>query len=294
DCHGYEKTAAGGPRAGRLVLSGDHGPLFSHSYYMLTIARLFSDGRNLPRSNYAPRTLGSSASRLLTMLDGTHYGVNANPHQKKMLRLWIESGAAYPGTYAALGCGMVGNYDENQQINTDPDVAATRTAAAAMEKRCNHCHDQPARLLPQSLADERGVSFWEPSLDDPRLLTSRHIVFNLSRPEDSLILLAPLAESAGGWGLCRDPKTNQKTTVFADKTDPAYQNLLALCVSGKDFLARDTRRFDMPGFQPRAAWVREMKRYGILPDHPGAFTQLDCYATEQKYWQSLWYKPPSP
>ena len=294
DCHGYEKTARGGPRAGRLVLSGDHGPLFSHSYYMLTIARLFSDGRNLPRSNYAPRTLGSSASRLLTMLDGTHYGVNATPHQKKMLRLWIESGAAYPGTYAALGCGMVGNYDENQQINTDPNVAATRAAAAAMEKRCNHCHDQPARLLPQSLADERGVSFWEPSLDDPRLLTSRHIVFNLSRPEDSLILLAPLAESAGGWGLCRDPKTNQKTTVFADKTDPAYQNLLALCVSGKDFLARDTRRFDMPGFQPRAAWVREMKRYGILPDHPGAFTQLDCYATEQKYWQSLWYKPPSP
>ena len=28
-------------------------------------------------------------------------GVNATPHQKKMLRLWIESGTAYPGTYAA-------------------------------------------------------------------------------------------------------------------------------------------------------------------------------------------------
>src|SRR5689334_16096293 len=33
DCHGYEKTAQGGPRAGRLILSGDHGPMFSHSYY---------------------------------------------------------------------------------------------------------------------------------------------------------------------------------------------------------------------------------------------------------------------
>ncbi|MCX6916263.1 MAG: hypothetical protein NT167_25010, partial [Verrucomicrobia bacterium] len=39
-CHGYEKTAAGGPRAGRLILTGDHGPLYSHSYYMMTIARL--------------------------------------------------------------------------------------------------------------------------------------------------------------------------------------------------------------------------------------------------------------
>ena len=77
NCHGYEKTAAGGPRAGRLILTGDRGPMFSHSYYMLTIARLFSDGRNQPRSNYAPRTLGSSASRLLTLLDGSHYGVKA-------------------------------------------------------------------------------------------------------------------------------------------------------------------------------------------------------------------------
>ena len=122
-CHGYEKTAAGGPRAGRLILTGDRGPMYSHSYYMLTIARLFSDGRNQPRSNYAPRTLGSSASRLLTLLDGTHYGVKATPHQKKLLRLWIESGAAYPGTYAALGCGMIGDYAENQIIDTGRGLA---------------------------------------------------------------------------------------------------------------------------------------------------------------------------
>jgi hypothetical protein len=63
NCHGYEKTTEGGPRAGRLVLSGDRGPMFSHSYYMLTIAGLFKDGRNEARSNYDPRTLGSSASR---------------------------------------------------------------------------------------------------------------------------------------------------------------------------------------------------------------------------------------
>ena len=142
-CHGYEKTAAGGPRAGRLILTGDRGPIYSHSYYMLTIARLFSDGRNEPRSNYAPRTLGSSASRLLTLLDGTHYGVQATPHQKKLLRLWIESGAAYPGTYAALGCGMIGDYAENQQINTGEDWPATRAAAEVIEKRCAACHAEP-------------------------------------------------------------------------------------------------------------------------------------------------------
>ena len=290
DCHGYEKTARGGPRAGRLILTGDRGPLYSHSYYMLTIARLFADGRNQPRSNYDPRTLGSSASRLLTMLDGSHHGVTATAHQKKLLRLWIESAAAYPGTYAALGCGMIGNYAENNQINTGTDWPATKAADAVIRQRCAGCHDKPARLLPRSLADERGVSFWQPSLDDPRLLTSRHIVFNLSRPEKSLILLAPLAKEAGGWGLCRDPRSKQPSAVFADKSDSGYQTLLALVITGQDFLARNTR-FDMPGFVPRPDWVREMKRYEVIPDCVKSEEVTNAYAIERNYWKSLWLQP---
>ena len=31
DCHGYEKTDRGGPYAGGVILTGDHGPMFSHS-----------------------------------------------------------------------------------------------------------------------------------------------------------------------------------------------------------------------------------------------------------------------
>jgi hypothetical protein len=293
DCHGYEKTARGGPRDGRLILTGDRGPLFSHSYYMLTIARLFADGRNQPKSNYDPRALGSSASRLLTLLDGSHYGVQATPHQKKMLRLWIESAAAYPGTYAALGSGMIGNYAENNQINTGADWPATIAAAEVIQRRCVGCHDQPNRQLPLNLADERGVSFWQPSLDDPRLLTSRHIVFNLSRPEKSVLLLAPLAKAAGGWELCRDPKSGATANVFANRSDADYQALLAMVTAGTEFLA-EHKRFDMPGFVPRTDWVRELKRYGVLPDglKPGDVT--DVYAVEAKYWESLWHQPQLP
>jgi cytochrome c553 len=289
-CHGYEKHAEGGPRAGRLLLTGDHGPMFSHSYYMLTVARLFSDGRNQPRSNYAPRTLGSSASRLLQMLDGSHHGVVATESQKRWLRLWIESGAAYPGTYAALGTGMIGNYAENQQVNTDHDWPATRAAADVLARRCAGCHDHPGRLLPASLSDERGVSFWQPSLDDPRLNTSRHIVFNLTRPEKSLLLLAPLTEGAGGWDLCGKPQAGQSSPVFASTDDPDYQKLLALCRAGQEHLAR-IKRFDLPGFEPRRDWVREMVRYGILPAGIRPDAGIDVYATEQRYWESLWYQP---
>ncbi len=298
DCHGYEKTAGGGPRAGRLILTGDRGPLYSHSYYMLTIARLFADGRNQPKSNYAPRSLGSSASRLLTMLNGSHHGVRATGHQKKMLRLWIETAAAYPGTYAALGCGMIGNYAENNQVNTGTDWPETKAAARVIQLRCAGCHDQPNRLLPQTLADERGVSFWQPSLDDPRLLTSRHLVFNLSRPEKSLMLLAPLAKEAGGWGLCRKengtgnrPVPPPSYDVFGDKSDPGYQAILAMIAAGREFLEHDSTRFDMAQFRPRGDWVREMKRYGVLPECLPSAETIDVYALELKYWKSLWYQP---
>lgn len=290
DCHGYEKTAAGGPRAGRLILAGDHGPMFSHAYYMMTIAGLFSDGRNLPRSNYAPRTLGSAASRILKLLDGSHYGVRATDAQKRLLRLWIETGAAYPGTYAALGTGMIGGYAENQQIGLDTDWPATQAAGPVLDRRCAPCHREPGRLLPRSFADERGLSFWQPSMSDPRLNTSRHIVFNLSRPDHSLVLLAPLASAAGGWGLCRDPKTGQPATVFADASDPDYRTLLAWCEAGRDQLER-IRRFDMPGFRPRSDWVREMKRYHVLPPDLAADAPLDVYAVERRYWESLWHQP---
>ena len=292
-CHGYEKTTEGGPRSGRLILSGDHGPMFSHSYYSLTVAGLFADGRNQPRSNYAPRQLGSSASRLLRLLDGSHYKVQASLREKKMLRLWIESGAAYPGTYAALGTGMIGGYAENSQVNTDYDWPTTQAGKEVIDRRCASCHDQPGRLLPRALSDERGVSFWQPAMGDPRLNTSRHILFNLSRPERSLLVLAPLSETAAGWGLCRDPKTNERVVVFSRVDDPDYQTLLAMCRAGHVQLGQ-IKRFDMAGFNPRIDWVREMIRYGIVDASARTSGSLsDPYTIEQAYWESLWYRPPS-
>ena len=286
-CHGYERTEQGGPYAGGVNLSGDHGPMFSHAYFTMTVNRLFTDGRNLAQGNYAPRRIGSSASRILTMLDGSHYGAKATRHEKKLMRLWIEVGAPYPGTYAALGNGSIGGYQQNKQINMDNSWPTTRRGAEIIERRCAGCH-QDDSILPSSISDERGVSFWRFSLDDPRLKLSRHIVFNLTRPDKSLLLLAPLATEAGGFQRCQD-KTGQDVAVFVDTQDPDYQGLLAMVAAGKENLEQ-RKRFDMPGFRPPAAYVREMRRYGILPAKAEPGQWLDGYELDQAYWQSLWYR----
>jgi hypothetical protein len=143
--------------------------------------------------------------------------------------------------------------------------------------------------LPRTLSDERGTSFWQPKIPNRAHVTSRHLVFNLSRPDKSLILLAPLAREAGGLQLCRKPG-DDPAPVLPNKDDPAYQTLLAMVAAGKTDLETITR-FDMPNFKPHPAYIREMKRYGILPANlpPGA--AIDPYDTDRRYWQSLWHTP---
>jgi hypothetical protein len=204
-----------------------------------------------------------------------------------LIRYWIESGAPYPGTYAALGSGMIGGYYANQLVETDGEWPATKSAGEAIQRRCASCHTGP-NVLPLSLSDEREVSFWQPDWNDPRLRLSRHIVFNLTRPEKSLMLLAPLAEEAGGYGLCQSKGGNRP--VFVDPHDPDYQKILAMCRAGQRRL-EEIKRFDMPGFRPPAPYLREMARYGVLAAVPGLEESVDPYTLDRAYWRSCWFRP---
>jgi len=79
--------------------------------------------------------------------------------------------------------------------------------------------------------------------------------------------------------------------VFADTRDADYQRLLATIEKAGGELQRISR-FDMPGFRPDPAYVREMKRYGILPKQVDpAASRLDAYALDRAYWRSFWHTP---
>jgi hypothetical protein len=211
-----------------------------------------------------------------------------------MIQFWINSGAPYPGTYAALGSGMIGGYEQNQIDRSDLRWPSMKAAQQAMDRRCASCHKGPLKL-PSSPTDNMGMPPWAVRYGDPRLRFSRHILYNLTRPEHSTLLLAPLAREHGGWAT--PPEKDQPAAkgvcpqVFADSNDPDYQVLLA-AIRDTHKKLQEIKRFDMAGFIPRPGYLREMKRYGILP--PGfdpAREGLDVYETDRKYWESFCYNP---
>lgn len=310
-CHDADKYE------GRALLTGDQGPMFTVSYFTLSARLQVADGRDLARGNYPPYKIGSSASSLMNKLTTSHFGVKLSESELRLVKLWIDASATFPGTYAALGGGMIGPYAA-LQYGTKPKIdylswPGLKAAKDVMDRRCASCH-RGAMQLPSSPADDLGLRvhhlaygdgaprFWDPpwlrtygdgslragSLEwmkhyaDPRLQFSRHILYNLSRPEKSVQLLAPLSKSAGGYGICGG--------VFASTNDTDYQTLLAGIRDAKAHLESITR-FNLPGFKPEPEYIREMKRYGVLPASYKIGDAIDVYRTDRRYWQSLWHNP---
>jgi hypothetical protein len=138
--------------------------------------------------------------------------------------------------------------------------------------------------LPLSPSEEIGARPWFVLLpNDVRRKFARHLLYNLTNPERSTLLLGPLAKSAGGYESCG-------SVVLTGKDDPRYQAILSGIVRAKQHLD-EIKRFDMPGFVPRPEYIREMKRYGVVPKEQNPSLPVDVYDLDQKYWSSLWHVP---
>ena len=214
-------------------------------------------------------------------IDGSHHGVKVSERDRRMIMQWLDASAPYAGTYAALGCGFVGGSKSMYPYNPTGGRPVNYPAQQAVRKRCWACHATPG-----TIGDGTPIRFHKK--DDPRNRCSgrftRHLIFNLTRPEKSFYLMAPLAKEAGGLGLCTNA---QGKAVFASKDDPDYKTLLALVADAKSILDADPR-FDMPNFCPNPEYLREMKRYGALPPDAEPGKRIDPYATDRRYWSLDW------
>jgi hypothetical protein len=47
----------------------------------------------------------------------------------------------------------------------------------------------------------------------------------------------------------------------------------------------------MSGFRPNRHYIREMQRFGFLPQHLDPNETIDCYAVDRAYWDSFLYPP---
>jgi hypothetical protein len=189
------------------------------------------------------------------------------------------------------------------------DWPSTAAAVQAVQRRCGQCHS--ATQLPQHVTARIPLDEWGDMLAWTRPLSrySRHRIYNLTRPDESLILMTPLAKQAGGYaeavpvGSAPQPVKEDRTRppgpvkhpiVFGDANDPDYQ-LILTHVRAAAAKLDEIKRFDMPGFVPNEHYVREMKRYGVLPASLDTNAKpIDVYATDEDYWRMFWHQPSRP
>jgi hypothetical protein len=283
-CHSAEKPE------GRVVLTGDFNEWFTQSYYDLFAHEQVSDVRVWGEDgNNPPYGFGTGASPLMKKIDGSHYDVQLTRQEHDLVRLWIESSAVFAGTYA------VHHRLENAVAQPVDTIRLTlgNPVGPVVEKRCLTCHGSLANLGRRVTKEDEPAEHGWSNTRKPNEMHNFPVycwnLYNLSYPDKSMILLAPLAKQAGGYGWCK-AKNGQPATVFRDAEDPDYQSILQAIRAAKTRQLK-TKRYGMPGFRPNEHYVRWMKRFGILPEefNPAEDT-IDLYEVDQAYWRSLWYQ----
>jgi hypothetical protein len=304
ECHNPNR------RDGGVDLCGDHGPVYSMAYYNLYLQWQIQDAVGEPRhgsgrqlGNDPPWSTYSYASRLMTKVDGSHYDVTVTDAERRLLRLWIDTGATYPGTYACYGSGQIGDVGYNNLPDHElaDDWPSTSACADAIQRRCGNCHE--AKFLPRHVTARTRISRWGDFLSWTRPLSrySRHRIYNLSRADKSVALLVPLAKRAGGTAseplgdtklvsedFSQPPGEVKHPIVFDSTNDPDYLAILTHIQDASKRL-REIKRFDMPGFRPPEVYLREMRRYGILsPASEDDGRPIDPYDTDRRYWNMMY------
>ncbi len=259
ECHNMEDYA------GNMSLEDDMGLGFSISYHQLREKRGMINVRS--SGDDAPYSKGSGGSQLVKVLSEPHHDVNLSPRELRRIKLWLDVGASFAGSYAAVG-----------SASRDLKIQVSDEVAQMYVNRCGECHNTTLKK-PMFTGEIRRLG-----------------EFNVSRPEKSLLLMAPLAKSAGGLGLCRPKKEKEQREDFAvieSKDDPAWK-LLEQVVTEAVQEHGGPRWFEEE-FAPRDFYVREMKRFEVLPEDYDPDTEdFDPYQIDAAYFRKLYEHGPGP
>ncbi len=267
-CHNNEKYA------GSLNLVGDLSPAYSVGYQSIRGNFLL---KTTSKGNPEPYSMGTGDTKLVDVIEKEHHGAKLSAHEQLMVKTWIDAGGTFAGSYASTG-----------DARRDKKIKVPDNVAEVMERRCGECH-KTSKKSPMTEGEIRknGVR-----------------VYNLTNPDKSLLLTAPLAKEAGGIAFCKDTKNKSRRfdsepmdaapkPIFTSKDDPDYQVL-------KAFVDEIVEQYNQPrwfmdGFEPYDYYVREMKRFGALPeDFDPAKDKLDPWQTDINYFNIIYRDGPAP
>jgi len=216
ECHG------GVDPDGGVDLSGDKTRHFNMAYDNLAQRSLVQFFYLTPpqeeTGNFRPMATGSYVSRVVELIEGKHGDVNVDPESRRKLYTWIDANVPYYGTYEHTRPGTSGSRDAWAG-------AWSKQFEATFAEHCADCHG---------------------GLDMRYNRQSTWV--NLTHPETSRVLAAPLAKPAGGLGLCK-AKDGKQPMQLDDKSHPIYTAMLRAITEGSNALAANPR-IDMPGAKP--------------------------------------------
>ena len=107
------------------------------------------------------------------------------------------------------------------------------------------------------------------------------MIINATDPEESAVLMAPLEKSAGGWGSCPN--------VFKSKEDEDYK-IIEYAAKNWQKEWQKAGRFGSPTFQVNRQYIRELVRFGVLPENISP-DKINPYETDRLYWKTFEHDP---
>jgi len=183
-----------------------------------------------------PRSQGAAASRLVDLLMGRHEDVQVDAESLDRIITWIDLNVPYYDNTAVTRPSRVPLGNEytasGRAVIDDP-----KPLWAALGDSCTSCHASGFSVEPATAPCQ------VPDL--PK--TMRHPPINLTHPEESRLLTAPLARAAGGLELCGK-------AVWTSRDAPSYQAALRVIQAWHDDLVARPRE-DMPGSTPCDAYT---------------------------------------
>jgi hypothetical protein len=251
-----------------IDLSNDKTRLFNMAYNNLVDRGLvdYAMCNSTDHEETTPKSVGALVSKISEFIETDHSGKVLSLEDRQRIYYWIDAGIPYYGTYTYTN-PYAGRH---RWYTQEKDGWYSGEFMPVFNRRCVSCHEGTILTQaynyrhhnPEGAAVKVTSKIWTEYAQ--REWFSGEYAFvgpchriNLTHPEWSQMLTAPLAISSGGLGLCSE---KDGSPVFSDKTDPDYQKILSALQKAHQRLMTDPRVDMLDEIPPRTGIVLRAKQ----------------------------------